>query len=69
LIRSTRESTPCSRRRSETRSAAQAIAHTAQARDCDLIVLASHGKHGLAALGSQTMKAVAHTRVPVLVRR
>lgn len=59
----------CSSARTLARAPWQAIVHTAQARDCDLIVMASHGKHGLAALGSQTMKAVAHTRIPVLVCR
>jgi nucleotide-binding universal stress UspA family protein len=50
-------------------SPANGILEAARRHDCDLIVMASHGKRGLAALGSQTMKAVAHTRVPVLVCR
>jgi len=47
----------------------QAIVHAARTRRCDLIVMATHGKRGLAALGSQTMKTVSHSRVPVLVCR
>ena len=46
-----------------------AIVRVARARACDLIVMAAHGKRGFAALGSQTMKTVAHTRIPVLVCR
>ena len=60
---------PCASARTLARAPWRAIVHTARARDCDLIVMASHGKRGLAALGSQTMKAVAHTHVPVLVCR
>lgn len=59
----------CSSARTLARAPWQSIVHTARSRDCDLIVMASRGKRGLAALGSQTMKAVAHTRVPVLVCR
>jgi nucleotide-binding universal stress UspA family protein len=47
----------------------QAIVRAARAADCDLIVMATHGKTGLAALGSQAMKTVAHSPVPVLVCR
>jgi nucleotide-binding universal stress UspA family protein len=38
---------------------------------CDLIVMASHGRSGLAAvvLGSQTTKVLTHTKIPVLVCR
>jgi nucleotide-binding universal stress UspA family protein len=46
-----------------------AIVATARKKRCDLIVMASHGKGGLAALRSQTMKTIAHTHVPVLVCR
>jgi len=60
---------PCSSARTMARAPWKAIVHTARSRDCDLIVMASHGKRGLAALGSQTMKTVAHTRIPVLVCR
>ena len=47
----------------------QASVRAARSADCDLIVMAAHGKRGLAALGSQTMKTVAHSPVPVLVCR
>lgn len=47
----------------------EAIVRAARNRKCDLIVMAAHGKRGLAALRSQTVKTVAHTRIPVLVCR
>lgn len=48
-----------------------AILKTAEARNCDLILMTSHGRKGLAAvlLGSETRKVLTHTRVPVLVVR
>ncbi|UCE31072.1 MAG: universal stress protein [Burkholderiales bacterium] len=38
---------------------------------CDLIMMASHGRGGLAALilGSETQKVLTHSKVPVLVHR
>ncbi len=47
----------------------EAIIETAEARGCDLIVMASHGRRGLRGLvlGSQTHKVLQRTRVPVLV--
>jgi nucleotide-binding universal stress UspA family protein len=47
----------------------KSIVNAARARRCDLIVMATHGKRGLWVLGSQTMKVLAHTCVPVLVCR
>ncbi len=49
----------------------QAIIDTAKARGCDLIVMASHGRRGIAAivLGSETVKVLTHSTVPVLVYR
>jgi len=49
----------------------QAIIAAAADRDCDLIVMASHGRGGLSAvvLGSVTNKVLTHTKVPVLVYR
>jgi nucleotide-binding universal stress UspA family protein len=47
----------------------QAIVRAARTANCDLIVMATHGRRGLAALGSQTLKTVAHSPVPVLVCR
>ncbi len=49
----------------------QAIVDTAGAKGCDLIVMASHGRKGVAAivLGSETTKVLTHSKVPVLVCR
>lgn len=47
----------------------QAVVRAARGAGCDLIVMATHGRRGLAALGSQTLKTVAHSPVPVLVCR
>ncbi len=46
-----------------------AIVNTAKERGCDLIVIASHGRSGIAAvlLGSVTAKVLTHTVIPVLV--
>lgn len=47
------------------------IIKTADARKCDLIMMASHGRRGLDAvlLGSETVKVLTHSRIPVLVVR
>ena len=47
------------------------ILHAARKKDCDLIVMASHGRRGLARalLGSETQKVLTHSRIPVLVVR
>jgi nucleotide-binding universal stress UspA family protein len=49
----------------------QAIIRTARSRRCDLIVMASHGRAGLMALalGSETTKVLARSKIPVLVCR
>ena len=49
----------------------QAILDEAKRRECDLIVMASHGRRGLAALvlGSETHKVLAHGTIPTLVCR
>ena len=49
----------------------QAIINTAESHDCDLIVMASHGRHGISAivLGSETVKVLTHCKIPVLVHR
>jgi nucleotide-binding universal stress UspA family protein len=49
----------------------QAIIHTAESKGCDLIVMASHGRHGISAivLGSETVKVLTHSKIPVLVHR
>ena len=47
------------------------IIETAKAKSCDLIVMASHGRRGLARvlLGSQAMKVLTESTVPVLICR
>ena len=49
----------------------QAIIDNADAKGCDLIVMASHGRHGISAivLGSETVKVLTHCKIPVLVHR
>lgn len=49
----------------------QAIIQAARSRKCDAIVMASHGRRGLAGvlLGSETVKVLTHSKVPVLVCR
>jgi len=49
----------------------QAILRTAKEKQCDLIVMASHGRRGLSAivLGSETQKVLTHSSIPVLVVR
>jgi nucleotide-binding universal stress UspA family protein len=49
----------------------QAIIDTAKKNGCDLIVMASHGRRGLSALvvGSETVKVLTHSTIPVLVYR
>ena len=49
----------------------QAIIDTADAKGCDLIVMASHGRRGISAivLGSETVKVLTHCKTPVLVHR
>ena len=48
-----------------------AILRTAESNKCDLILMTSHGRKGLAAvlLGSETRKVLTHATVPVLVMR
>lgn len=50
---------------------AEGIIETANSLGCDLIVMASHGRHGLMRLmlGSQASKVVAKSTVPVLICR
>jgi nucleotide-binding universal stress UspA family protein len=49
----------------------RAIIEAADARRCDLIVMASHGRRGVSAvvLGSETVKVLTHSKIPVLVYR
>ena len=48
-----------------------AIIDTAELKGCDLIVMASHGRHGISAivLGSETVKVLTHCKIPMLVHR
>ena len=52
-------------------AAAEAIIETANSKQCDLIVMSSHGRRGLARvlLGSQAMRVLTLSSVPVLVCR
>jgi nucleotide-binding universal stress UspA family protein len=47
------------------------ILRAAASAKCDLIVMASHGRRGLAGLllGSETVKVLTHSKIPVLVCR
>ena len=47
----------------------EAILEAAQEHHCDLILMASHGRRGLAALvlGSETARVLTHAQLPVLV--
>jgi nucleotide-binding universal stress UspA family protein len=49
----------------------EAIISVAAQRQCDLIVMASHGRSGVRALliGSETQKVLTHSAIPVLVVR
>ena len=49
----------------------RAIIDTAHAKNCDLIVMASHGRRGVSALllGSETVKVLTHSTIPILVYR
>jgi nucleotide-binding universal stress UspA family protein len=49
----------------------EAILEEAKVRDCDLVVMASHGRRGVSALllGSETQKVLTHSTLPVLVVR
>jgi nucleotide-binding universal stress UspA family protein len=49
----------------------EAILDHAKAQQCDLIVMASHGRRGVAALllGSETQRVLTHSTLPVLIVR
>ena len=50
---------------------ADTVIEVAKKQDCDLIVMASHGRRGLARvlLGSETQHVLTHSHIPVLVLR
>lgn len=62
---------PCQTKWVEHEQPWKAIISTAETNACDLIVMASHGRKGLAALfiGSETQKVLGHSKIPVLVCR
>ena len=49
----------------------ETIIDTARKRGCDAIVMASHGRRGVSAivLGSETVKVLTHSTIPVVVVR
>lgn len=49
----------------------EAIIDHAKRQECDLVVMASHGRRGVAALllGSETQKVLTHSQVAVLIVR
>lgn len=62
---------PCETLQIESDQPYQAIIDAAAQRGCDLIAMASHGRRGLGAiiLGSETVKVLTHSKIPVLVYR
>jgi nucleotide-binding universal stress UspA family protein len=50
---------------------AEGIVEEAKARNCDLIVMGSHGRRGLAkfVLGSQATRVLTHSTTPMLICR
>lgn len=62
---------PCEAATVEALHPYEAIIDHAQQNECDLIVMASHGRRGVSALllGSETQKVLTHTTIPVLVVR
>ena len=62
---------PCSAHTVEALHAWEAIIDHAKTQQCDLMVMASHGRRGVSALllGSETQKVLTHSTVPVLVVR
>jgi nucleotide-binding universal stress UspA family protein len=62
---------PCEVVQLESDSPYDVIIKTADKRGCDLITMASHGRRGVAAivLGSETLKVLTHSKIPVLVYR
>lgn len=62
---------PCETILSTSHSPYEEIVSVAEKHNCDLILMASHGRKGLNKLflGSETQKVLAHTHLPVLVLR
>ncbi len=59
----------CSGHTVEALHAWEAILDHAKTQQCDLVVMASHGRRGVAALllGSETSRVLTHSEIPVLV--
>jgi nucleotide-binding universal stress UspA family protein len=62
---------PCEYLELESDRPYKSIIDAATQRGCDLIAMASHGRRGVAALllGSETLKVLTHSTVPVLIYR
>jgi nucleotide-binding universal stress UspA family protein len=62
---------PCEAHTHEALHPWEAIIDHAKRMDCDLLVMASHGRRGVSALllGSETQKVLTHSKIPVLVVR
>lgn len=62
---------PCTTLHVEDEHPWRAIVDTATREACDLIAMPSHGRRGLTAvvLGSETVKVLTHSSIPVLVYR
>ena len=62
---------PCTSSMVESDHAWEAIINAANDGGCDLIAMASHGRRGLSGLvlGSETLKVLTHSTIPVLVYR
>lgn len=67
----TRIGVACATRHVKDQFAAEGIVDEAKSAGADLIVMASHGRRGLAGLilGSEATKVLTHSRIPVLVCR
>jgi len=67
----TAASVPCDVVQVEHEHPYETIIDTARKRGCDAIVMASHGRRGVSAivLGSETVKVLTHSTIPVVVVR
>ena len=65
------EGVPCVTLHTSETQPYKAIVGTAASKGCDLIVMGSHGRRGIAGLllGSVAMKTLTHAHIPVLVYR
>lgn len=66
-----REGVSCTKVTKSSNVIYEAIIEAATKNDCDLIIMASHGRSGMGALllGSETTKVLTHSKIPVLVCR